>query len=178
MDIIMANKTKEMIIKSFLSIAERDDVASDKISITDVVEECKISRQTFYYHFKDLDQMLKWAFENEINLIEKNINKYNNWADTILLFEGFLNKYKIYLKKCLDTKQFIFVYSLLNNELHRFTQDFITPKLKHYDEKADFAVTVYVYSLLGFIIKELKKDEPDFSTMVLELSKQFNNSSK
>ena len=33
----------------------------DKITINDIAEECGISRMTFYYHFKDIYDLIEWS---------------------------------------------------------------------------------------------------------------------
>ena len=32
-----------------------------KITINDIAEDCGISRMTFYYHFKDIYDLVEWA---------------------------------------------------------------------------------------------------------------------
>lgn len=34
-----------------------------KLTVKDIVEECHITRQAFYYHFEDIPDMLKWMLE-------------------------------------------------------------------------------------------------------------------
>ena len=43
---------KAMIAETFLTLAGQKNV--DKITVKDLVEACGISRQTFYYHFQDI----------------------------------------------------------------------------------------------------------------------------
>lgn len=33
----------------------------NKITINDIAEDCGISRMTFYYHFKDIYDLVEWA---------------------------------------------------------------------------------------------------------------------
>ena len=33
----------------------------DKISISDITNDCGISRMTFYYHFKDIYDLVEWS---------------------------------------------------------------------------------------------------------------------
>lgn len=167
----MATKTKDIIIDSFLELAEREDVEVEKISITDIVENCQISRQTFYYHFKDINEMLSWAFKNESDKIYKKTADYTKWQDTLMLYKPFFIKYSAFFKKCLNSKMFVYIYSLLYDNLYGFTKDFLTDQIKcKYNNKTDFAVMTYVYALIGFIIRELKKDEPDFDTLITKIS--------
>ena len=38
----------------------------DKITVKDIVEICGISRQTFYYHFQDILDVVEWTANREI----------------------------------------------------------------------------------------------------------------
>ena len=37
-----------------------------KLTVKDIVEECRITRQTFYYHFADIPDLLRWAMKQGI----------------------------------------------------------------------------------------------------------------
>ena len=41
----------------------------DKVTISDITDDCGISRMTFYYHFKDIYDLIEWAFEEEASAI-------------------------------------------------------------------------------------------------------------
>ena len=34
-----------------------------RITVNDIVEECGLARQTFYYHFRDIYDLLEWTIE-------------------------------------------------------------------------------------------------------------------
>ena len=36
-----------------------------KLTVKDIVEECHITRQTFYYHFADIPEMFRWILEQQ-----------------------------------------------------------------------------------------------------------------
>lgn len=167
----MATKTKDLIINAYLELASKENQEVEKISITDIVDECQISRQTFYYHFKDIDEMLRWAFENETKVIKENMYKYNSWQEALVLYEPVFKKFGTLLKKCLNSKYFVFVYSLVRDSIHDFSTEFFLQKNKsNIDSHIEFAINVYAYALIGFIIRELKKNEPDFYSMIKEIN--------
>ena len=47
----MENYTKKAIQSKLMEMLET--TPADKISVTSVVDECDMNRNTFYYHFKD-----------------------------------------------------------------------------------------------------------------------------
>lgn len=45
-----------------------------RITVKDIVDECQITRQTFYYHFEDVFDLLDWVVRQDMNaLLEKNL---------------------------------------------------------------------------------------------------------
>ena len=53
----MPSFTKEAILKAFLHIAAKKPI--EKITVRDIVDECGINRNTFYYHFQDMYAVLE-----------------------------------------------------------------------------------------------------------------------
>lgn len=63
----MHNQTKKLIANTLSEMIK--DHPFDSITITELVERCNISRQTFYYHFADLLDVLEMIFENKIESV-------------------------------------------------------------------------------------------------------------
>lgn len=57
-----------------------------KLTVKDIVEECQITRQTFYYHFEDIPQMLKWALEQETNRLMGEAGRTRNGEERLRYF--------------------------------------------------------------------------------------------
>lgn len=55
----MPMQMKAMIADTFVSMAKEKNI--DKITVKDLVETCHISRQTFYYHFQDMMDVIQWS---------------------------------------------------------------------------------------------------------------------
>ena len=36
-----------------------------KLTVKDIVEECQITRQAFYYHFEDIPDLFRWMLERD-----------------------------------------------------------------------------------------------------------------
>lgn len=58
----MPSFTKKAIVESFLRIAGKK--APDKITVRDVVDDCGINRNTFYYYFQDIYAVLEEVCAN------------------------------------------------------------------------------------------------------------------
>lgn len=53
----MPSFTRKAIMEAFLKIL--DEKPLGKITIRDIVDECGINRNTFYYHFADIPELLE-----------------------------------------------------------------------------------------------------------------------
>ena len=52
----MAKFTKKAIMDCFLNMLKRKNI--DRVTVTDICEECGINRNTFYYYFSDIYDVL------------------------------------------------------------------------------------------------------------------------
>jgi AcrR family transcriptional regulator len=60
-----------------------EDKPLDKITVREIVEECGVSRNTFYYHFHDIYELIEEMFNNEVDRIMRDAN---NNADLSWVF--------------------------------------------------------------------------------------------
>jgi len=63
----MASNTKEALAEALKKMLAIKPI--DKITVKDLVEECGVNRQTFYYHFDDVYDLLEWVFEEDANRV-------------------------------------------------------------------------------------------------------------
>ena len=59
----MANFTKKAIEASFLKLLNERPL--NKITVKDIVEDCGINRNSFYYHFDDIPSLMKGMIREE-----------------------------------------------------------------------------------------------------------------
>lgn len=45
-----------------------------KITVSEIIADCKVNRKTFYYHFEDIYALLKWTLEHEAVEVLKNFD--------------------------------------------------------------------------------------------------------
>lgn len=60
----MAIDTKRMIAEKLFEILEHKKI--DHVTVKYLVEYCHISRQTFYYHFQDIMDVLEWGLQQAL----------------------------------------------------------------------------------------------------------------
>ncbi len=63
----MSGFTKEIIIRTLFELLNEKPLA--KITVKDIVERCGVNRNTFYYHFRDISDVVECALLREVDQV-------------------------------------------------------------------------------------------------------------
>ncbi len=83
----MPSFTKKAIVESFLRIIGRKPL--DKITVRDVVDDCGINRNTFYYYFQDIYAVL----EEVSHIVADSLPKDRSLSETLEVFFHSMGQY-------------------------------------------------------------------------------------
>lgn len=67
----MASNARNAIIESFIRLLEERPV--NRISVKDIVEDCGINRNTFYYHFADIPSLVEALLKSEAEALARSV---------------------------------------------------------------------------------------------------------
>lgn len=134
----------------------------DKITVKDLTDHCGVNRQTFYYHFHDIYDLVEWIFTE----MAKGYLKEDIAQDT----------WKEYLKKLIaeltENGNFIknIFFSVNRMQLEKFVQDLSKPAVASLsldiirvndfklDEKdLEFIIEIFTFGLVGFLTDWVSK---------------------
>jgi len=65
-----------------------------KISISELITDCGVNRKTFYYHFQDIYDLLKWILEQEAIEVVKGFDLLVNPEEALLFAIGYVDENK------------------------------------------------------------------------------------
>lgn len=82
------NYTKDLIKKEFMNLL--DEKTLDNITVTELAKNCQIERKTFYYHFENLEQLIREIFESELDIVIEEFDKNLSWEDSFILGAKFI----------------------------------------------------------------------------------------
>ena len=93
----MSHRTKREIKRAFRRLLLTHPL--NKITISEIADECGINRMTFYYHFKDIYELIEWSCVYDIEkVLEENKHK-ESWQEEFLqVFLAFLENKEFVLK--------------------------------------------------------------------------------
>lgn len=78
----MSYRTKAALAAALKKTMEKKPL--NKISIRELIEECDVNRQTFYYHFEDIYELMKWMFEQDTAVLFRDRENILLWQDGLL----------------------------------------------------------------------------------------------
>ena len=166
----MSSKTKDAIVSAFLELIEREEF--DRITVTDLVEMCDISRQTFYYHFDDIDQMISYAFDVETKKIYVQ-RAAESWTDYASDYIDFFTRYDTLMRKSLKSTSFVLIYNSINKSFADCLYAYFYNKKG--EQFACAKTTEYIIELLSgafssFIVNEIQKEKSSYKDIFDRLS--------
>lgn len=82
------NYTKDLIKKEFMNLLDKKTL--NKITVTELAKKCDIERKTFYYHYENLEQLIKEIFESELDVVIEEFNENLSWEDSFIVAAKFI----------------------------------------------------------------------------------------
>ena len=83
----MSQVTKRALEQSLKNLLLKKPLT--KITISDITEDCGINRMTFYYHFKDIYDLVEWACLEDAKRALDEKKTYDTWQQGLLqIFEA------------------------------------------------------------------------------------------
>lgn len=83
----MSRTTKQAIAATLKELLQKKPL--DKITVSELAERCGINRMTFYYHFKDLYDLVEWCCLEDARAVLADSCAYDTWQQGFLrIFEA------------------------------------------------------------------------------------------
>ncbi len=173
----MPNATKAALEESLKRLLLKKPL--DKITITDITTDCGISRMAFYYHFKDIYDLVEWSCVEDGTKALQGKKTYDSWTEGLTqIFEAVL-----------ENKPFIMnVYRNVDRErmeryLYHLTYDLIVgvvqEKSKDLDisgEDKKFIANFYKYGFVGIMLEWIQEGmKEDIEELVNKMSLTLHN---
>lgn len=155
----MSQMTKRALVASLKELMAEKPL--DKITVTDLTEHCGVNRMTFYYHFKDIYDLVEWACVEEATRALAGKKTYETWQQGLLqIFEAvqnnkpfILNVYRSVSREQVENYLYRLTYDLLEGVVEEQAQGMsVRPEDKAY------IATLYKYMFVGLMLDWIKSD--------------------
>lgn len=98
----LSRRTKTMLAEALEQELEEKGVSVGKLTITDICERAGINRKTFYYHFRDLEDLCEWSFRDCGHRIAKRSDYVNRPDESIRWFVSFVSEHRVLYRALID----------------------------------------------------------------------------
>ncbi len=150
------------IAKAFLELSKTKSV--DKITVKDLVERCGISRQTFYYHFQDILEVIEWSVQQAAQEILERSAGAEDPMETLRAFIRSSAEWDAFLQRLLHSQRREQVEAIFVTTIRAFLQELLArrepdPGLSVADAKVilDFCT----YGTVGLLLENCGKSSMD-----------------
>ena len=132
-----------------------------KITVGDIAEDCGINRMTFYYHFKDIYDLVEWSCLEDAKRALEEKKTCETWQQGLLqIFEAVqANKpFILNVYRCVHREQ---VEKYLQPLVDRLVLDVLNGEAQGLlvrEEDMQFIAQVYSYVFIGVMLDWIKDD--------------------
>lgn len=174
----MSIRTKYAMEDSLKKLLQKKSL--DKITISDITDECGISRMTFYYHFKDIYDLVDWVCLNEVQQALNCLRIFDTWQKGFLeVFRAVQNSKSFFLNvySCLGLEK---IQDYLYNLTYQILIKIVSEKavgLKITEDDKKFVADYFKFVMVGLVLQWIKtgmKENPE--DIVRRLSTTSNGS--
>ncbi len=148
----MASGTKEALASALRQMMKVKPI--DKVTVKDIVEICGVNRQTFYYHFDDVDDLLEWVFEADSDRVFPREVVYDRWAEDMMIYFDYLVSNSSFTLNVYNSNSRLYMLRYLKERMAFCIRSFaeIASEGKNIDRQDfEFVVEFYANCAIGFI---------------------------
>ena len=155
----MSQVTKRALEQSLKNLLLKKPLT--KITINDIAEDCGINRMTFYYHFKDIYDLVEWSCTEDARKALEEKKTYDTWQQGFLqIFEAVRENKPFIMNvyRCIHREQVeAYLKPLVDNLLLGVIQEESTRLTVREEDKA-FIARIYSYIFIGVMLDWIKDD--------------------
>ena len=173
----MSQVTKRALEQSLKNLLLKKPLT--KITINDIAEDCGISRMTFYYHFKDIYDLVEWVCLEDAKRALDNKKTHDTWQQGLLQIFYAVRENKPFVMNvyhCVDKAQ-------VEKYLRPLTDDLLMGVIEEESqgktirqEDKQFVAQVYSYVFIGLMLDWIRDDmKQDPEVLVKKLAAVLQN---
>ena len=168
----MREDMKILIAENFTALLEKEDI--DKITVKQLIEECHISRQTFYYHFRDIMDVLEWTFRRAATEAAEQSLESENHLDALRIFTSFVVENKNKLDRLVNSKNWIQIEGILVESVAMYLDKIARSKFSDieisYDDM-EMMLRFYASGMVVVILHYSRKNQLDEEKLIRQIEK-------
>lgn len=156
---IMSDITKRAISASLKKLLCEKKL--NKITVQDIADDCGINRQTFYYHFQDIYDLVEWTCIEDTEKVLKENRTYATWQEGFLAVFYLAKEDKTFIENIYRSVSLELLEQYLYRLVYPLLKNVVDEKAKNYtvrDENKKYIADFYKYAFVGVLLEWIRND--------------------
>ncbi len=156
---IMSDITKRAISASLKKLLREKKL--NKITVQDIADDCGINRQTFYYHFQDIYDLVEWTCIEDTEKVLKENRTYATWQEGFLAVFYLAKEDKTFIENIYHSVSLELLEQYLYRLVYPLLKNVVDEKAKNYtvrDENKKYIADFYKYAFVGVLLEWIRND--------------------
>lgn len=174
--ISLQNATNALLADSLIAMLEKKTL--EKITVKDLVEDCGLTRQTFYNHFYDIYALVEWIYLREAEKALEGNKDYDTWQQGFYQLLISIRQNKVLVQNThrsinrdsLERYMYAVIYDQILPVVERQAGN-MTVEQKHKDFIAQFYSLAFIALVFEWIRDGLKEKPEDIVDQTAALIK-------
>lgn len=166
----MREDMKSVIADTFSRMLDKEEI--DKITVTKLIAECHISRQTFYYHFKDIMDVLEWSFSRATQeLVQKSLNEEDR-LEALTAYVVFVRKNRRRFERLLYSRRWVQIEKMLVDAVTVYLEEMARSKVPDFNLSVDdmeVMLRFYACGMTGVLLQYVEKPNLNEEKLVIQM---------
>ena len=165
----MSQVTKRALEQSLKNLLLKKPL--NKITVADIADDCGINRMTFYYHFKDIYDLVEWSCLEDAKRALDEKKTYDTWQQGLLqIFEAVQENKPFIMNvyRCVHAEQVEKYLQPLVDGLLRGVLEEESRGMTIRDEDKQFIAQVYSYIFIGLMLDWIKDNMREDPRQIVE----------
>lgn len=173
-----SRNTENMLAESLKRLMKQKPL--EKISVQMLADDCGVNRKTFYYHFENLDELLRWTLEHDAFAAFQDIEKCNDPVELLRFIIAYSDENRKMLRSAFQETDIGLKQLQLHGGFHRVVRLFVEAEEQksgrtiaegHREFLIDFYIGALAHSFYRYIYErtpETQEEMVRYSLWVLE----------
>ncbi len=153
-----SERTKKAIAESLKGLMQKKDL--NHITIREIIEGCGINRKTFYYHFRDIYDLVEWMFNREALDFLHQCNTLSTYDEAIRFTFRYIQENPHICSCAVDSLGTSYLKRFFYQDLHDIILDVVRDTASGMGTPEDYLLFVtdfYLHALISTLLDWVRR---------------------
>lgn len=168
--------TKTIISNTFVDMVKKKGI--DKITVKSLIEACNISRQSFYYHFQDIMEVIEWSLKRATqDMLARSLEAANPEEALCILISSAVDN-RTLVHRLLDSQKREQIEKLFVQAARTYLQELLqiqSPKIPLSYRETEVALDFWAFGITGLLFQSCERNSVDVKSLASQISRLLPN---